>query len=92
MLARRALWERIVSGTTATRILAGDEAGAAVAFAGELRTSQLTQAAAGAHGTGEVYLIGAGPGGPGPADPAGAAVAAAGHRLAVTTPAAPALA
>jgi uroporphyrin-III C-methyltransferase/precorrin-2 dehydrogenase/sirohydrochlorin ferrochelatase len=63
-LARRAFWERIVSGTTATRVLAGDEPGAITAFAGELRTSQLTQGAAGAHSTGEVYLIGAGPGDP----------------------------
>lgn len=63
-LARRAFWERIVSGTTATRVLAGDESGAIAAFAGELRTSRLTQGAAGAHTTGEVYLIGAGPGDP----------------------------
>ena len=63
-LARRAFWERIVSGTTASRVLAGDEPGASAAFAGELRTSQLTQGAAGAHGSGEVYLIGAGPGDP----------------------------
>ena len=64
LLARRAFWERIVAGVTATRILAGDEAGATAAFAGELRTSQLTMSAAGAAGTGEVYLIGAGPGDP----------------------------
>lgn len=63
-LARRAFWERIVNGTTATRVLAGDEPGAITAFAGELRTSRLTQGAAGASSTGEVYLIGAGPGDP----------------------------
>ncbi|HEY8052758.1 MAG: siroheme synthase CysG [Steroidobacterales bacterium] len=64
-LARRAFWERIVGGTTATCVLAGDEAGAAAAFAGELRTSQLTRGTASEHsGGGEVYLIGAGPGDP----------------------------
>jgi uroporphyrin-III C-methyltransferase/precorrin-2 dehydrogenase/sirohydrochlorin ferrochelatase len=63
LLARRAFWERIASGTTATRLLAGDEAGAAGAFANELRTSRLTRAATGS-GSGEVYLIGAGPGDP----------------------------
>jgi uroporphyrin-III C-methyltransferase / precorrin-2 dehydrogenase / sirohydrochlorin ferrochelatase len=64
LLARRAFWERIVSGNTATRVLAGDKTGAASAFAAELRTSQLTRDAAGASSTGEVYLIGAGPGDP----------------------------
>jgi uroporphyrin-III C-methyltransferase/precorrin-2 dehydrogenase/sirohydrochlorin ferrochelatase len=64
LLARRAFWERIVGGTTATRILAGDETGAEAAFAGELRTSRLTHGATGAHRSGEVYLIGAGPGDP----------------------------
>ena len=63
-LARRAFWERIATGVTATRLLAGDEAGADSAFASELRTSQLTSCATGASGTGEVYLIGAGPGDP----------------------------
>jgi uroporphyrin-III C-methyltransferase / precorrin-2 dehydrogenase / sirohydrochlorin ferrochelatase len=64
LLARRGFWERIVSGVTATRVLAGNEAGAASAFASELRTSRLTSRAAGASGGGEVYLIGAGPGDP----------------------------
>jgi uroporphyrin-III C-methyltransferase/precorrin-2 dehydrogenase/sirohydrochlorin ferrochelatase len=59
LLARRVFWERIVGGNTATRVLAGDEAAAATAFAAELRTSQLSRRAAG-----EVYLIGAGPGDP----------------------------
>jgi uroporphyrin-III C-methyltransferase / precorrin-2 dehydrogenase / sirohydrochlorin ferrochelatase len=63
-LARRAFWERIATGVTATRLLAGDEAGADSAFASELRTSQLTSCATGTNGTGEVYLIGAGPGDP----------------------------
>jgi uroporphyrin-III C-methyltransferase/precorrin-2 dehydrogenase/sirohydrochlorin ferrochelatase len=63
-LARRAFWERIVTGATATRVLAGNEAGAASAFASELRTSQLTSCATGASGSGEVYLIGSGPGDP----------------------------
>jgi uroporphyrin-III C-methyltransferase/precorrin-2 dehydrogenase/sirohydrochlorin ferrochelatase len=64
LLARRAFWERIVTGAAATRVLAGNEAGAASAFASELRTSQLTSSAMGASGSGEVYLIGAGPGDP----------------------------
>jgi len=64
LLARRAFWERIVTGVTATRLLAGDDAGADSAFANELRTSQLTSSPTGASGTGEVYLIGAGPGDP----------------------------
>jgi uroporphyrin-III C-methyltransferase / precorrin-2 dehydrogenase / sirohydrochlorin ferrochelatase len=63
-LARRAFWERIVTGVAATRLLSGDDAGADSAFANELRTSLLTSSATGASGTGEVYLIGAGPGDP----------------------------
>jgi uroporphyrin-III C-methyltransferase/precorrin-2 dehydrogenase/sirohydrochlorin ferrochelatase len=59
-LARRPFWERIVSGSVSTRVLAGDDAGAEKAFESELRTSHLT----GATGLGEVYLIGAGPGDP----------------------------
>jgi len=62
--ARRAFWERIASGPTAERVLAGDEPGAARAFAAELRTSQLTGAGGEARALGEVYLIGAGPGSP----------------------------
>jgi uroporphyrin-III C-methyltransferase/precorrin-2 dehydrogenase/sirohydrochlorin ferrochelatase len=54
--ARRPFWERVVGGTVATRVLAGDEDGAAKAFESELRT--------GGNGLGEVYLIGAGPGDP----------------------------
>lgn len=56
-LARRAFWERIVTGAVARRVLRGDEAGAQRALGRELLTSQLTQ-------PGEVYLIGAGPGDP----------------------------
>ena len=59
-LARRPFWERIVGGVVATRVLAGDDAGAEKAFESELRTSHLT----GANSLGEVYLIGAGPGDP----------------------------
>ena len=55
-VARRPFWERIVGGNIATRVLAGDETGAAKAFESELR--------AGGHESGEVYLIGAGPGDP----------------------------
>jgi uroporphyrin-III C-methyltransferase / precorrin-2 dehydrogenase / sirohydrochlorin ferrochelatase len=65
MLARRPFWERIVSGVVGTRILAGDDAGAAKAFESELKTSHLTTApTTGRTGLGEVYLIGAGPGDP----------------------------
>ncbi|HEY1492595.1 MAG TPA: siroheme synthase CysG, partial [Steroidobacteraceae bacterium] len=64
-LARRAFWERIVAGPVATRVLAGDEAGAVRALHAEIRTSQLTSApATGSSCLGEVYLIGAGPGDP----------------------------
>jgi uroporphyrin-III C-methyltransferase/precorrin-2 dehydrogenase/sirohydrochlorin ferrochelatase len=64
-LARRPFWERIVGGIVGTRVLAGDDAGAAKAFESELRTSQLTTSpATGVNGLGEVYLIGAGPGDP----------------------------
>ena len=63
--ARRPFWERIVSGLTTSRLLAGDEPGARQAFDRELYTSQLTDSAAtGGSGLGEVYLIGAGPGDP----------------------------
>src|SRR5262249_12863929 len=58
-------WERITQGPVATRVLAGDEAGAVAALEGEIRTSQLTSVTArGASALGEVYLIGAGPGDP----------------------------
>jgi uroporphyrin-III C-methyltransferase / precorrin-2 dehydrogenase / sirohydrochlorin ferrochelatase len=64
-LARRALWERVVDGPVATRVLEGDEEAAAQALQREVRTSQLTSVAANGHGSiGEVYLIGAGPGDP----------------------------
>jgi uroporphyrin-III C-methyltransferase/precorrin-2 dehydrogenase/sirohydrochlorin ferrochelatase len=54
--ARRAFWERLISGRTATEVLSGNEVAAARTFAGELR---------GAGGScGEVWLIGAGPGDP----------------------------
>jgi uroporphyrin-III C-methyltransferase/precorrin-2 dehydrogenase/sirohydrochlorin ferrochelatase len=64
-LARRRFWESIVSGPVASRVLAGDEPGAARAYARELLTSQRrTPPAVGGSGLGEVYLIGAGPGDP----------------------------
>jgi uroporphyrin-III C-methyltransferase/precorrin-2 dehydrogenase/sirohydrochlorin ferrochelatase len=64
-LARRAFWERIVSGPVATRVLEGDEAAALRALNSEIRTSQLTSApGSGSSCIGEVYLIGAGPGDP----------------------------
>jgi uroporphyrin-III C-methyltransferase/precorrin-2 dehydrogenase/sirohydrochlorin ferrochelatase len=59
--ARRRFWERIVGGSVASRVLAGDEVGAERAYARELLTSQLSSAVT-THG--EVYLIGAGPGDP----------------------------
>jgi uroporphyrin-III C-methyltransferase/precorrin-2 dehydrogenase/sirohydrochlorin ferrochelatase len=64
--ARRAFWERVASGSVASRLLAGDEAAARRGFAQELLTSQLTAAPATGGGArlGEVYLIGAGPGDP----------------------------
>ena len=62
-LARRAFWERVVSGPVASRLLSGDRPGAVRALARELRTSRLTAGQAGAApALGEVYLIGAGPG------------------------------
>jgi uroporphyrin-III C-methyltransferase/precorrin-2 dehydrogenase/sirohydrochlorin ferrochelatase len=64
-LARRRFWERIASGPVASRVLAGDEPGAARAYARELLSSQLpTPPATRGSGRGEVYLIGAGPGDP----------------------------
>jgi len=64
-LGRRRFWERIVSGPVATRVLVGDDSGAAQAFGRELLTSQVTAApGTGGSSLGEVYLIGAGPGDP----------------------------
>ena len=62
--ALRAFWERIVHGTTASRVLAGNEAGAAEFFARELLNARLGGAAGCGSSPGEVYLIGAGPGDP----------------------------
>jgi uroporphyrin-III C-methyltransferase / precorrin-2 dehydrogenase / sirohydrochlorin ferrochelatase len=62
--ARRAFWERLLSGPVGERVLAGDESGARRALVRELLTSRLTSAAAADGGLGEVYLIGAGPGDP----------------------------
>lgn len=62
-VARRAFWERIAGGATASRLLAGDEEAAAHIFARELLNSQLTVLNCGSC-IGEVYLIGAGPGDP----------------------------
>ncbi|HYL02570.1 MAG TPA: siroheme synthase CysG [Steroidobacteraceae bacterium] len=63
--ARRAFWERVVAGSTGSRVLAGDAAGAESAFRRELLTSRLSACAAtSGSGLGEVYLIGAGPGDP----------------------------
>jgi len=58
---RRAFWERIVAGPAALEVLAGNEAAAEQRFGRELRAAGLVNAAG---GSGEVYLIGAGPGDP----------------------------
>jgi uroporphyrin-III C-methyltransferase/precorrin-2 dehydrogenase/sirohydrochlorin ferrochelatase len=64
-LARRAFWERIVGGRTASELLAGNEAAAVRAFAAELAAARLAAGGTPAAVTpGEVYLIGAGPGDP----------------------------
>jgi uroporphyrin-III C-methyltransferase/precorrin-2 dehydrogenase/sirohydrochlorin ferrochelatase len=63
--ARRNFWERVVSGSAGSHLLAGDPASAQRAFDAELLISQLTTSAAtGGSALGEVYLIGAGPGDP----------------------------
>jgi uroporphyrin-III C-methyltransferase / precorrin-2 dehydrogenase / sirohydrochlorin ferrochelatase len=62
--ARRAFWERIVRGPTASALLKGDDSAAAQALQRELRTAQLTSTPARDGALGEVYLIGAGPGDP----------------------------
>ena len=62
--ARLRFWERILTGPAGSRVLAGDESGAARAFGSELLASQLRAARGGGAQVGEVYLIGAGPGDP----------------------------
>lgn len=62
--ARRGFWERIAGGVTASQLLAGDAPAAARSFARELLNSQLRVSHATRGGSGEVYLIGAGPGDP----------------------------
>ncbi|HKZ73709.1 MAG TPA: siroheme synthase CysG [Steroidobacteraceae bacterium] len=54
---RRAFWERVLDGSIATRVLAGDDEGAARSLAESLERSAEAEG-------GEVYLIGAGPGDP----------------------------
>ena len=62
---RRPFWERVIGGIVGSRVLAGEVASAAHDFERELlASSQPSDAAAEAHGLGEVYLIGAGPGDP----------------------------
>lgn len=56
---RRPFWERILGGRIGAQVLAGDETGAAAAFAGDLDAFR----SSGSH-LGKVYLIGAGPGDP----------------------------
>ena len=54
---RRRIWERLVNGPAAERVLAGDETGAERLLAQEVATG-------GEAPQGEVYLVGAGPGDP----------------------------
>ncbi len=62
---RRRFGERVASGPAATRVLTGDEPGAARAYARELVVSRRrARRATGVAEPGEVYLVGAGPGDP----------------------------
>jgi uroporphyrin-III C-methyltransferase / precorrin-2 dehydrogenase / sirohydrochlorin ferrochelatase len=61
-LARRAFWERIAAGPVASRVLGGDEPGAARALERELVAARVPPSADGQDARGEVYLVGAGPG------------------------------
>jgi uroporphyrin-III C-methyltransferase/precorrin-2 dehydrogenase/sirohydrochlorin ferrochelatase len=69
---RRPFWERIIGGIDGSRVLAGDENEASRKFQNELEasykigeTAPASEAASSeTGGTGEVYLIGAGPGDP----------------------------
>ena len=54
---RRAFWENVLEGAVAEKVLAGDEAGAETMLLGFLENEMAQQ-------TGEVYLVGAGPGDP----------------------------
>ena len=56
--ARRSFWERIFAGPVAVQVLGGNAAAAEAVFADELTRAGTRGAAA----SGEVYLIGAGPG------------------------------
>lgn len=61
LLKRRAFWERVLDGPIATSVLAGDDAQAERALAASLAAARARREQP---GTGEVYLIGAGPGDP----------------------------
>jgi uroporphyrin-III C-methyltransferase / precorrin-2 dehydrogenase / sirohydrochlorin ferrochelatase len=68
---RRPFWERIIGGIVGSRVLAGDENEASRKFQNELEasykvadTTTASEASSETGGTGEVYLIGAGPGDP----------------------------
>jgi uroporphyrin-III C-methyltransferase/precorrin-2 dehydrogenase/sirohydrochlorin ferrochelatase len=54
---RRWFWEKMLEGAVAEKVLAGDEAGAETLLLSQLKNRQPAQ-------TGEVYLVGAGPGDP----------------------------
>ena len=54
---RRIFWENVLEGAIAEKVLAGDEKGAEAMLLGQLENENAKQ-------TGEVYLVGAGPGDP----------------------------
>ena len=54
---RRIFWENVLEGAIAEKVLAGDEVGAEAMLFGQLENENTEQ-------TGEVYLVGAGPGDP----------------------------
>jgi uroporphyrin-III C-methyltransferase/precorrin-2 dehydrogenase/sirohydrochlorin ferrochelatase len=61
--ARLRFWERVLEGPAAERILAGDVAGAEEYLSREIERAA-SDGSAGGEVTGEVYLVGAGPGDP----------------------------
>ena len=58
---RRIFWETALEGLVAEKVLAGDEAGAEIMLLGMLENDRLSENER-AQQTGEVYLVGAGPG------------------------------
>jgi uroporphyrin-III C-methyltransferase/precorrin-2 dehydrogenase/sirohydrochlorin ferrochelatase len=60
---RRIFWEAVLEGAVAEKVLAGDETGAGAMLLGMLENDRLQESNR-AQQTGEVYLVGAGPGDP----------------------------